>query len=182
MVRTPLWKMAVVLAAALMTAGCPRILYLNYQPSTSLKGHGPVQVDAFVYSGHPTGLVKMKEVESSSKDVEALYLSQDIGVFFTNALRSELAFAGYELQPASARIASGKIEQFYLEYVGEQDQLFQIVATFYVAAKDGSSFTSSCRSSQRQPKYWMKTGLLIKSGITECVEQFMKAAQAAGAL
>jgi len=77
---------------------------------------------------------------------------------------------------------SGKIEQFYLEYVGEQDQLFQIMVTFYVAAKDGSSFTSSCRSGQQQPKYWMKTGLLIKSGIRECVEQFMKAAQAAGAL
>jgi hypothetical protein len=177
-----LWKMAVVLVAALMTAGCPRILYLNYEPSTSMKGHGPVQVDAFAYSGHPTGLVKMKEVESSKKDIEALYLSQDIGVFFTNALRSELAFAGYDLQPTSVRIVSGKIEQFYLDYVGEQDQLFLITATFYVAGKDGTSFTSSCRSSQQQPKYWMKTGLLIKSGITECIEQFMKAAQGAGAL
>lgn len=182
MVRTQLWKMAVVLAAALITAGCPRILYLNYEPSTSLKGHGPVQVDAFAYSGHPTGLVKMKEVESSKKDIEALYLSQDIGLFFTNALRSELAFAGYDLQPTSVRIVSGKIEQFYLDYVGEQDQLFLIAATFYVAGKDGTAFTSSCRSSKQQPKYWMKSGLLIKSGITECIEQFMKAAQAAGAL
>jgi len=176
------WKMAVVLAVAILTAGCPRILYLDYQPTTSLKGHGQVQVDPFAYSGHPTGLVKTKEVESSSKDVEALYLSQDIGIFFTNALRGELTFAGYDVQPASPRIISGKIEQFYLDYVGEQDQLFLISATFYVAAKDGTSFTSSCRSSQQQPKYWMKTGLLIKSGITECVEQFLKAAQAAKAL
>jgi len=158
------------------------VLYLDYQPSTAMKGSGPVQVDAFAYSGHPTGLMKKREVESSNRDVEALYLSPEIGVFFTNAVKAEMALAGYELKPNSERIVSGKIEHFFLDYVGEQDQRFYIGVTFYVGRKEGPPFTSSCRSNQQQPKYWMKSGLLIKSGITDCIEQFMKDAKAAGAL
>lgn len=141
-----------------------------------------MQVDPFAYSGHPTGLMKKREVESRPGDVEALYLSQDIGLFFTNAVKSELTFAGYGLQPDAARIVSGKIEHFFLDYVGEQDQRFQIDASFAVARKEGPPFTSSCRANQQQPKYWMKSGLLIKSGIKSCIEQFIKDAQAAGAL
>jgi hypothetical protein len=176
------WKGATLLAVAVLAGGCPRVLYLDYQPSISMKGSGTVRVDQFAYSGHPTGLMKKREVESSGKDVEALYISPEIGVFFTNAVRGELTFSGYELKPDAERIVSGKIEHFFLDYVGEQDQRFQIAVTFYVARKEGPPFTSSCRSDQQQPKYWMKSGLLIKNGIKDCTEQFMKAAQAAGAL
>jgi len=82
-----------------LLAGCPRILYLNYQPSTSIKGSGPIRIDAFAYVGHPTGLMKEKELQSGSRDPEALYLSQDIGEFFAGALKKELALAGYDLRP-----------------------------------------------------------------------------------
>ena len=74
--------------------------------------------------------MKQKELESSSRDVEALYLSQDIGEFFTNAVRKELAFSGYHVQPSEARIVSGTIEHFFLDYVGEVEQRFEIRATF----------------------------------------------------
>lgn len=57
---------------------------------------------AVLLAGHPTGLMKQKELESSSRDVEALYLSQDIGEFFTNAVRQELAFSGYHVQLGEA--------------------------------------------------------------------------------
>jgi hypothetical protein len=166
----------------LLTTGCPRVLYLNYQPSTPVKGSGAVQVDPFIYAGHPTGLMKEKQLESITKNPEVLYLSQDIGTFFTNALKAELAFGGYDLPPSSTHMVSGTIEHFMLEYVGETDQRFQIVVTFNVVRKDAPVFTTSCRSEQRQSLDWMGSGLLIERGIKICIEQFMRQAQAADAL
>jgi hypothetical protein len=73
------WPVDALLIVACLSSGCPRVLSLDYQPSNSVKGNGTVQVTPFLYAGHPTGLMKQKELESSSRDVEALYLSQDIG-------------------------------------------------------------------------------------------------------
>ena len=175
------WRVVALLVMALLTVGCPRVLYLNYQPSTPIKGSGTIQVDAFLYAGHPTGLMKPKELGSIARDPEALYLSQDISVFFTNALKAELTFGGYNVQPASARIVSGTIEHFLIDYVGSNDQRFQIRATFSVARKDDPIFTTSCRSERQQPKDWMRSGLLIERGIKDCIEEFMTQAQAGGA-
>jgi hypothetical protein len=176
------WPVAALLIVACLSSGCPRVLYLDYQPSNSLKGNGTVQVAPFLYAGHPTGLMKQKKLESSSRDVEALYLSRDIGEYFTNAVRKELAFSGYQVQPGEARIVSGTIEHFFLDYVGEVEQRFEILATFNVNRTDAAVFASDCRSDLRQSKDWMKSGLLIERGIKDCIEQFMNSAQAAGAL
>ena len=43
-------------------------------------------------------------------------------------------------------------------------------------------FTTSCRSDRQQSTDWMRSGLLIERGIKDCIEEFMKQAQAAGAL
>ena len=111
------WVSTVFLAVTVLT-GCPRVLYLDYHPSASIKGSGPVRVDTFTYAGHPTGLMKQKEVESGDYDPERLFLSQDIGEFFADALRKELTSGGYEARPDSIRAVSGTIEQFFLDYVG----------------------------------------------------------------
>lgn len=167
---------------AVLIAGCPRVLYLDYQPSVSIKGSGPVRVDSFTYVGHPTGLMKKREVQSDKKDTEALYLSEDIAGFFTVALKRELAYAGYELQPASTRSISGKIEQFFLDYVGEQEQRFQIGVTFNISRLNAANLTSSCRSDRKEVRDWARSGLLIERGVKECIEEFIKNAQQAGAL
>ena len=175
------WMAPAVVASVLLT-GCPRVLYLDYQPSTSMKGSGAVQVEGFTYAGHPTGLMKKKEVESGAQDPEALYLSQDIGEFFAGALKKELTRAGYNVGPDSPRTVSGTIEQFFLDYLGQQDQRFEIQTTFQISRVDGPPFTTSCRSERQQAKDWMKSGSLIERGVNDCIAMFMKDAQAAGAL
>jgi hypothetical protein len=100
------WVSIVFLAVTVLT-GCPRVLYLDYHPSASITGSGPVRVDTFTYAGHPTGLMKQKEVESGDYDPERLFLSQDIGEFFADALRKELTSGGYEARPDSIRAVSG---------------------------------------------------------------------------
>lgn len=176
------WPVAALFLLACLSSGCPRVLYLDYQPSNSLKGNGAVQVAPFHYAGHPTGLMKQKELESNSRDIEALYLSQDIGEFFMNAVRKELVFSGYNVQPGESRIVSGTIEQFSLDYVGQVEQRFEIRATFNINRPDVTLFVSDCRSDLQQSRDWTKSGLLIERGIKDCIEQFMKRAQAAGAL
>jgi hypothetical protein len=172
---------AALLAVAVLT-GCPRVLYLNYQPSAAIKGSGAVRVGTFTYGGHPTGLMRQKEVEGGRKDPEVLFLSQDIGDFFAAALLKELTLAGYEPRLDSSRAVSGNIEQFYLDYVGQQDQLFKIETSFQVAREGAPAFTTSCRSEHKQVKDWMKSGSLIEHGVRDCIESFVKEAQAAGAL
>jgi len=174
------WPVAALVIVACVSFGCPRVLYLDYQPSNSIKGNGTVEVAPFLYTGHPARLVKQKE--PSSRDVEALYLSQDIGEFFTNAVRQELAFSGYHVQPSEARIVSGTVERFFLDYVGEVEQRFEIRATFKVDRTDAAVFASECRSSLQQSGDWMTTGPVIKRGVKDCIEQFMNSARAAGAL
>ena len=176
------WSSVALLVTALLTAGCPGVLHLNYQPSTPIKGSGAIQVDPFLYGGHPTSLMKEKKLESIARNPEALYLSQDIGTFFTNALKAELAFGGYDVQPVSTRIVSGTIEHFLIDYVGDGDQRFLIRATFKVERKDAPVFTTSCRSERQQSADWMRSGLLIERGVKECIQEFMIQAQAAGAL
>ena len=170
-----------MLTATVLT-GCPRVLYLDYHPSASIKGSGPVRVDTFTYAGHPTGLMRKKEVESGQQDPEMLFLSQDIGEFFASALTKELTQAGYQTHVESSRAVSGTIEQFYLDYVGRQDQLFKIETTFRVAREGAPAFTTSCRSEHQQVKDWMKSGSLIEHGVRDCIEAFLKEAQAAGVL
>ena len=172
---------AALLAVTVLT-GCPRVLYLDYHPSASLKGTGPVRVGVFTYAGHPTGLIRQKEVESGQKDPERLFLSQDIGEFFAAALTKELVLAGYEPRKDSSRAVSGNIEQFYLDYVGQHDQVFKIETTVLIARDGAQSFTTTCRSQHQQVKDWLKSGSLIEHGIRDCIESFVKEAQAAGAL
>ena len=175
-------RLSIALLAMTVLTGCPRVLYLDYHPSASFKGSGPVRVDAFSYAGHPTGLMQQKEVESDNQDPEVLYLSEDIGEFFAGALRKELTRAGYEPRTDASRTVSGTIEQFYLDYVGRTDQRFKIETTFQVAREGTTPFTTTCRSEQKQAKDWMKSGSLIEYGIRECIEAFVKDAQAADAL
>jgi hypothetical protein len=180
--RLTVQRFSAALLAVTVLTGCPRVLYLDYHPSASLKGTGPVRVGVFTYAGHPTGLMRQKEVESGQKDPERLFLSQDIGDFFAAALTKELVLAGYEPRMDSSRAVSGNIEQFYLDYVGRNDQQFKIETTFQIAREGAPAFTTSCRSEHQQVKDWMKSGSLIEHGVRDCIESFVKEAQAAGAL
>ncbi len=172
---------AALLLTAVLLAGCPRVLYLDYRASTSLKGNGPVHVSTFTYAGHPTGLMKRKELETGSKDFESLYLSQDISTFFASAVKGELVRAGYELRPDAARIVTGSIEHFFLDYAGEDEQQFQIRVLFSVGRPDGQPYTATCNHNRQQVKDWMKSGLIIEQGVHACIDQFISDAQAAGA-
>jgi len=175
-------RLSTAFLAVTVLTGCPRVLYLDYHPSASFTGSGPVRVDTFSYAGPPTGLMQQKEVESGEQDPEMLYLSQDIGEFFAGALTKELTRAGYEPRADASRTFSGTIEQFFLSYAGRYEQRFKVETTFRVMHDGIQTLTTSCWSDKQQPKDWMKSGSLIELGVRDCIEAFVKEAQAAGAL
>ena len=177
-----LWRLTALFATMSLLTGCPRVLHLEYRPSTTFKGSGPVRVDTFSYAGHPTGLMKQKELQRGAKDPEALYLSQDISEFFAAAVKSELTRAGYDLRLDSTRTVSGTIEQFFLDYQGENEQLFQIRVAFTVSRNDRPPLTSVCRAVRQQARDWMRSGLLIEQGIHACIDDFISNAQVTGGL
>lgn len=175
-------RLVPLLATMVLLTGCPRVLHLDYRPSTSLKGSGPVRVDAFAYTGHPTGLMKQKELQTGATDLEALYLSEDISQFFAAAVRNELTLAGYELRRDSPRTVSGTIEQFFLDYAEGDEQRFQARVVFTIGRLDLPASTVTCSTDRRRVKDWMRSGLLIQEGIHDCIDEFITNAQAAGAL
>ena len=82
-----------------LLAGCPRVLHLDYRPSTSFKGSGPVRVDSFMYAGHPTGLMKQKELQTGAKDPAGLLPGTD----------GQATFAPRDLQAGNKSAAGGRL-------------------------------------------------------------------------
>jgi hypothetical protein len=69
---------------------------LDYQPSNPLRGQGTVGIATFRYQPSDEQLVRSRQVETNPSAKTNLFLNQEIGVFFSEALRLELARSGYQ--------------------------------------------------------------------------------------
>jgi hypothetical protein len=153
----------------------------DYQPTNPLKGQGTVWVAPFHYQPAAEAHVRPRQVESDPASKSKLYLSQEIGVFFSNALRLELGRSGYSLEEKSPRIVSGTITRFYLDWKSEQDRSFELIADYRVHSREGTLFTWHCTSMQKGPNMLAEDGILIREGIVDCMHRFIAAAQEGGA-
>ncbi len=170
----------------LTLTGCPAVIALDYVPSNSLKGQGPVQVDTFRYEyrGPKPGPARFRseEVESSTEDIERLYLSQDIGQFFAKALKSELTHSGYQVVDSHELKIFGVVDRFAFDWRQVEDQTFEIQVTYRVTRDQASVYDHICRSQQRKSVTLWAGGVLIKAGVKDCIEQFIRGAQDAKVL
>ncbi len=173
---------AMLLALALAHSGCPRVIALDYQPANPLKGVGHVQVEPFVYLAAKRGDVRSHEVESNPEGVGKLFLSQHIGVLFADALKSELTHSGYDVAQAPDRVVTGEIQRFYLDWVGEANKTFTLEVEYQITSAGKQIYTQSARSSQKGAKDLLVDIRLITHAMRDCIEQFIRGAQAAQAL
>ena len=60
---------------------------LDYQPSNPLRGQGTVGIAPFRYQASDEHRVRPRQVETNPSAKTDLFLSQEIGVFFSDALR-----------------------------------------------------------------------------------------------
>lgn len=68
---------------------------MEYQPTNPLKGQGTVGTAPFRYQPSDEHRVRPRQVETDPASKNKLYLAQEIGAFFADALRKELDRSGY---------------------------------------------------------------------------------------
>ena len=181
--RMPTWAVPhLVMCIAILGAGCPRVISLDYIPSNKLKGQGRLQVEPFEYRAPEKGIETPKEMGADAQEFEVFYLSQDIDTFFTDAVRSELVHSGYEVAPGETVAVSGRIERFHFDYERADGQAFEIHVSYTVSRGGASVYSYVCESVQQRSTTLTTSGLVIKAGIKDCIERFIQAAQDAEVL
>ena len=171
-----------LLLCIVTATGCPRMLSVDYQPTNPLKGQGTVGTAPFRYQPSDEHRVRQRQVETNPSAKTDLFLSQEIGVFFSEALRLELSRSGYALKEPSDRIVSGTITRFYLDWRSEEDRSFELAADYTVQSGERSLFSWHCSSVQKGPNMLAEDGILIRKGTADCMRRFIEAAQDARVL
>ncbi len=176
-----LWTIGLLLCAVTAT-GCPRMVSLDYQPTNPLRGQGTVGTAPFQYQASDEHRVRPRQVETDPSAKTDLFLSQEIGVFFSNALRLELSRSGYTMNDSSDRIVSGTITRFYLDWRSGKDRSFELDADYTVQSGERTLFSWHCSSVQKGPNILAEDGILIRKGTADCMRRFIEAAQDAKVL
>jgi len=176
-----LWTIGLLFCIVTAT-GCPRMVSLDYQPSNPLRGQGTVGTVPFRYLTADQGRVRPRQVETNPSAKTDLFLSQEIGVFFSDALRLELSRSGYTMNDSSDRIVSGAITRFYLDWRSGVDRSFELAADYTVQSGERTLFSWHCSSVQKGPNLLAEDGILIRKGTADCMRRFIEAAQEAKVL
>jgi len=176
-----LWTIGLLFCVVTAT-GCPRMLGLDYQPSNPLRGEGAVGTAPFRYQASEEHRVRPRQVESNQSSKTDLFLTHEIGVFFSDALRLELGWSGYTLSDSSDRIVSGTIRRFYLDWRSEDDRSFELEVDYTVQSGERTLFSWHCSAVEKGPNRLVQDGILIRAGVAACMRRFIEAAQGAGAL
>src|SRR5690348_1755829 len=116
---------AMLLMTAILTAGCGRMIAIDYEPTNPWKGQGAVAVSIFRYDAAEAHRVRPREVETSQAAKTELFLSQEIGAFFADALRRELVHAGYTTGDSSPLSIWGSVARFYADWKLGEERVFE---------------------------------------------------------
>jgi hypothetical protein len=170
------------LFAILFLAGCPRIVHIDYQSSGSIQGQGTVHIGNFSYVASEQGQLSPRQVELHPRAAGSLYLSNEVGAFFADAVKQELAHAGYQVQEGADRSVSGRIHRFFLDWVDTSEMTFQAKVEFTVRRNDQVQYTDTVSCRAEKPKMVTGDGAVIADGTRTCIVQFLQAAQEAKAL
>jgi hypothetical protein len=171
-----------LLLCVVTAAGCPRMLSIDYQPTNPLRGQGTVGTAPFRYQASDEQRVRPRQVETNPSAKTVLYLTQEIGVFFSEALRLELGRSGYTIKEPSDRIVSGTITRFYLDWRSGEDRSFELAADYTVQSGERTLFSWHCSSVQKGPNMLAEDGILIRKGTADCMHRFIEASQDAKVL
>lgn len=175
-------RMVGLLLCLVTATGCPRMVSLDYQPSNPLRGEGTVGTAPFRYQAFEEHRVRPRQVETSPSAKSELFLTKEIGVFFSDALRLELGRSGYRMDDSSGRIVSGTITRFYLDWKSEVDRSFELAADYTVQSGERTLFSWHCSVVEKGPNRLVQDGILIRTGVADCMRRFIEAAQDAKVL
>ena len=166
------------LLVLVVLSGCGRLVSIDYEAANVVKGDGMVRVSTFRYEPFETHRVRPRQVETHPDAKSELFMVDEIGAFFADALKKELLKSGYTLNDSADRVLSGVLTRFYLDWSSDQmDRSFQLGVDYSVSRKEQTPFTWHCSSVQQGPNQMGKDGPLIRKGIADCMQRFLEAAQ-----
>jgi hypothetical protein len=171
-----LWTSGLLLCVV-TAAGCPRMVSLDYQANNPLRGQGTVGTAPFRYQASDEHRVLPRQVETDPLVKIDLFLSQEIGAFFSDALRLELSRSGYTMNDSSDRFVSGTVTRFYLDWRSGEDRSFELAVDYTVQSSERILFSWHCSSIQKGANMLPEDGILIRKGTADCMRRFIEAAQ-----
>ena len=173
----------ICVAFVLVLAGCGRLVSIDYEATNNVKGEGVLRVSPFKYEPSDMHRVRPHQVETHPDAKTELLLVEEVGAFFSNAVKKELLKSGYTLSDSSDRVLSGTLTRFYLDWSSDQmDRSFQLGVDYTVSRNNEALFTWRCSSVQKGPNQMGRDGPLIRKGIADCAQRFLEAAQQAHVL
>ena len=176
------FQTAIAFALVVLVLGCARVVTIDYEPTNPWKGQGTVTVLPFRYEAAEDHRVRPREVETNRAARTELYLSQEIGAFFTEAFRRELTHSGYTIEESGPLTVSGAITRFFSDWRGDVERTFELHAVYTVGSVAKSGFVWECSSIQRGPNTMAQDSVLIRRGTEDCMQRFIQAAQVAKVL
>ena len=134
-----LWATCLLLLSS-RRQGCARIISMEYQPTNPLKGQRTVGSASFRYRPSDEHRVRPRQVETDPASKNKLYLAQEIGAFFADALSKELDRSGYRTTEPSDHIVSGAITRFDLDWKSGQKRSFELAVDYTVRSDERTPF------------------------------------------
>jgi hypothetical protein len=172
-----------IIIAVMLLSGCGRLVSIDYEATNVVKGEGVVRVVPFTYEPFDLHRVRPRQVETHPDAKTDLFMVDEVGSFFADAVRKELLKSGYTLDESADRVLSGTLTRFYLDWSSDQmDRSFQLGVDYHVSRNAEALFTWKCSSVQQGPNQMGKDGPLIRKGIADCMQRFLEAAQQAHVL
>ncbi len=108
------WMMLALLSLPL--TGCS-IQMVSYSPSLLLEGTGNITVGGFNYVPHDGGNLAANQVDTGM-GLNPIYAEMPIKDYVSDAVKKELKFIGYKLDPKAPLVIAGQIEEYSCDYVG----------------------------------------------------------------
>ena len=176
-------RMRPVVLVLVLLSGCGSLVSIDYEATNVLKGEGAVRVSPFAYQPFDLRRVRPRQVETHPEAKTEMFMVDEIGSFFANALRKEVLKSGYTLNDSAERVISGTLTRFYIDWSSDQmDRSFQLGVDYTVSRREQARFTWKCSSIQQGPNQMGNDGPLIRKGVADCMQRFLEAAQQAQVL
>ena len=164
-------KHTILFLTVVFFVGCTATLPVNYAPSNLTQGSGSIAVNQFVYAAARDG--KLPPNQPEEHGIGTILLSQDIATLFSDAVRKELRFSGYDLSTSASVTIGGIIDRFSYDWVGFSTQSVDVSVVFQVHRAGKEVYLRKITSHKEMPKAPGYETEAIKSAISDCIQQFL---------
>lgn len=132
----------------LMSSACVSKPAPLYTPSSLVTGRGDIQVSTFRYLPAEQGKVGPNQVRNTA--IGSLKIAENIDAYFTNAMLSELKYAGYRIGQGDA-VLTGDIQDFLADDLGYNVD-WKLVAVYRLKRADQTVYEKRVEVAHRTPK------------------------------